>query len=61
MEETRLETPQNRFQQQFGTPKARTAAKVRDHMSSFVQEYISHAPFVVLATSDREGNCDTYS
>lgn len=59
MEETLLATPQNRFQEQFGKPKARTAAKVRDSLSPFVQEYISKSPFVILATSDRDGNCDT--
>tara|TARA_Y100000588_G_scaffold355647_2_gene411038 strand:- start:8428 stop:9003 length:576 start_codon:yes stop_codon:yes gene_type:complete len=59
MTEPLLETPQNRFQEQFGTPKARTAAKVRDSMSEFVQEYIRHSSFVVLATSDRDGKCDT--
>ena len=59
MEETLLETPQNRFQEQFGKPKARTAAKVRNQMSPFVQEYINHSSFIVLATSDGEGNCDT--
>jgi len=51
--------PANRFQEQFGTPKGRAAVKVRDHMTSYVQEFISRSPFVVMATSDPQGNCDT--
>ena len=49
----------NRFQEQFGTPSGRAAIKVRDYMTPFVQEFIQHAPFVVMATSDKDGNCDT--
>ena len=49
----------NRFQEQFGTPSGRATTKVRPYMTAFVQEFIQNAPFVVMATSDRDGNCDT--
>lgn len=51
--------PANRFQDQLGTPKGRAAIKVVDYMTSYVQEFIRQSPFVVMATSDREGHCDT--
>jgi PPOX class probable FMN-dependent enzyme len=51
--------PANRFQEQFGTPKGRAAIKVRDYMTSYVKEFISQSPFVIMATSDRDGHCDT--
>lgn len=51
--------PANRFQEQFGTPKGRAAIKVRDYMTSYVKNFIRQSPFVIMATSDREGHCDT--
>ncbi|PON19544.1 hypothetical protein C2W62_02260, partial [Candidatus Entotheonella serta] len=51
--------PANRFQEQFGTPKGRAATKVVDYMTSYVQEFIRQSPFVVMATSDQDGHCDT--
>jgi PPOX class probable FMN-dependent enzyme len=51
--------PANRFQEQFGIPKGRAAVKVRDYMTSYIKEFISQSPFVIMATSDREGHCDT--
>ena len=29
-----------------------------DSMTPYVQEFIKHSPFVVMASSDAEGNCD---
>lgn len=52
-------TPANRFQEQFGSPKGRAAVKVRDYMTPYVKDFIGHAPFVIMATSDAEGHCDT--
>lgn len=52
-------TPANRFQEQFGTPKGRAAIKVRDYMTPYVKDFIGHSPFVIMATSDAEGHCDT--
>lgn len=51
--------PANRFQEQFGTPKGRAVTKVRDYMTPYVKEFISQSPFVIMATSDHEGHCDT--
>lgn len=59
MEDTSIETPTNRFQEQFGTPGQHAIDKVHGYLSPFVKEYISCSSFVVLSTSDREGNCDS--
>ena len=53
-------TNDNRFTAVFGAPDptGRAVTKVIDRMSDFVQEFIRLSPFVVMATSDAEGNCD---
>ena len=51
-------TTRNRFAEEFGNPKDTTAAKVKPQMSSYVQEFIKHAPFAVMATSDASGQSD---
>jgi len=51
-------TPKNRFQETFGTPSDRARTKVIDTLSEDVQEFIQQAPFVVLATSNSNGQCD---
>ncbi|MBO6655812.1 MAG: pyridoxamine 5'-phosphate oxidase family protein [Pseudomonadales bacterium] len=33
-------------------------AKVVDHVDEFAREFIEKAPFLILSTSDAEGNCD---
>jgi uncharacterized protein len=48
----------NRFAEMFGYPKGRAVTKLKNSMTPFVQEFIQHAPFAVLATSDRDGRCD---
>src|SRR5919197_1511136 len=48
----------NRFAEMFGYPKRRAVTKLKNSMTPFVQEFIQHAPFAVLATSDRDGRCD---
>lgn len=50
--------PANSFQEEFGLPSEGARTKVVDFMEERVQEFIRHSPFVVLATSDAEGNCD---
>ena len=52
------ETGQNRLTESFGLPKDTTAAKVLPYMTDYVQEFISNAPFAVMATSDAQGNPD---
>lgn len=48
----------NRFADTFGYPTGRAVTKVKDYMTSYVQEFISHSPFVVMASSDSEGHTD---
>jgi len=48
----------NLFQEKFGKPSGRAATKVVPYMNEWVQEFIRHAPFAVLASSDAQGNCD---
>lgn len=48
----------NSFQEIFGPPSAGAANKVVDYMTDWVQSYIRHAPFAVMASTDANGNCD---
>lgn len=48
----------SRFAETFGLPKDTTAAKVLPYMTDYVQEFISNAPFAVMATSDANGQSD---
>jgi len=50
----------NRFADMFGypNPTGRAVTKLKDYMTSYVQEFIQHAPFVIMATGDAEGRCD---
>ena len=50
--------PTNRYQETFGTPSERARTKVVDYLDEFVQNFIRHAPFAVLASADGDGNCD---
>ena len=53
-------TNDNRFTAVFGAPDptGRAVTKVQNRMTDFVQAFIELSPFVVMATSDAEGNCD---
>ena len=48
----------NKFSDTFGYPTGRAATKVVDHMTPYVQEFISQSPLVIQASSDSKGNCD---
>ncbi len=48
----------SRLVEQFGAPKETTAAKVKPFMTDYVQEFIRHSPFAVMATSDASGQAD---
>lgn len=50
--------PSNRFQEKFGTPSGGAVTKVVDHLNDYVREFIRNAPFVVMATANRDGQCD---
>ena len=50
----------NRFAEKFGypNPNGRAVTKVKDYMTSYVQDFIRHAPFMIMASSGEEGHCD---
>ena len=48
----------NPFTQQFGQPTERVANKVKDVLPEPVKDFIRQSPFIVMATSNREGWCD---
>jgi hypothetical protein len=48
----------NPFNQKFGNPTERVANKVKDALPEPVKDFIRQSPFIVMATSNREGWCD---
>lgn len=48
----------NQAQQLFGTPSDRAQVKVHSYMKEWVQSYIQHSPFMVMASSNQAGACD---
>jgi PPOX class probable FMN-dependent enzyme len=42
----------------YRRPAQRSLDKEVDHLDRHCRDYIAHAPFLVLATSDTEGRCD---
>ena len=53
-----IEQERSRFNDQFGEMSERARVKVKGEMSEFVQKFIQASPFVVMASSDPDGNCD---
>jgi uncharacterized protein len=49
---------ESKFQEKFGHPVERTKGKVRPYMAAWIQDFIRHSPFCVMATSNAEGDCD---
>jgi predicted pyridoxine 5'-phosphate oxidase superfamily flavin-nucleotide-binding protein len=49
---------ETKYQQKFGFPADRTARKVKPAMAAWIQEFIKHSPFCILATSNADGYCD---
>jgi PPOX class probable FMN-dependent enzyme len=47
-----------KYQDKFGYPVERTKGKVRSHMAPWIQGFIRHSPFCVMATSNAKGDCD---
>lgn len=47
-----------KYRQKFGPPAERTKSKVRPSMAPWLQEFIRHSPFCVMATSNAQGDCD---
>ncbi|MED1864435.1 pyridoxamine 5'-phosphate oxidase family protein [Fictibacillus nanhaiensis] len=50
---------QEELRQMLGTPSLRGQNKVIPRMDEHCKDFISHSPFVIIATSDHEGNCDS--
>ncbi len=48
----------NTYQEKFGHPAERTKGKVRPAMHPWIQDFIRHSPFCVMATSSGSGDCD---
>ena len=48
----------NKYQEKFGYPVERTKGKVKPAMAAWIQDFIRHSPFCVLATSNADGDCD---
>ena len=48
----------NKFNRNFGLPIERIATKVKAELSEPVKEFIAQSPFMVMATSSRDGRCD---
>ena len=42
----------------LGEPAESLRLKIADHVNDVTRRFIEHAPFLCLATSDAEGNCD---
>ena len=49
---------ENKYQDKFGYPAERIKGKVRPVMAAWIQDFIRHSPFCVLATSNADGDCD---
>src|SRR6476660_2639480 len=47
-----------KYQDKFGHPIERTKGKVRPFMAVWIQDFIRHSPFCVMATSNENGDCD---
>src|SRR6266849_1668097 len=47
----------NRFAEKFGypNPNGRAVTKVKDYMTAYVQAFIRHAPFMIMAKSGQPG------
>jgi len=46
------------FNSAFGAPSDRAVAKLKTHLTPYVQEFIQAAPFAVMATTGDDGRCD---
>ena len=48
----------SQYNDAYGAPSDRAVAKLKTHLTPYVQEFIKLSPFAVLASADSEGNCD---
>ena len=49
---------ENKFTSTFGFPSDRAMTKVKDTLSEPIKQFIAESPFLVMATSDKDGKCD---
>ena len=49
---------ENQFNKAFGTPSERAVGKLKNTLSDVVKDFIAQSPFIVIATSNRAGECD---
>ena len=52
------EADRTKFNDHFGEPSERAVAKLKGHLTPWVQEFVRNAPFAVMATTDADGHCD---
>lgn len=48
----------SRFTRAFGVPIERIRTKIKDALTEPVKAFIAESPFLMMATSDRQGRCD---
>ena len=48
----------SRYNETFGPPSERAVLKLKSHLTPYVQEFISAAPFAIMATTSGDGRCD---
>ena len=48
----------NKFTSVFGFPSERAVTKVKDFLTEPIKEFIAESPFLVMATSSGDGECD---
>ncbi|MEM7003946.1 MAG: pyridoxamine 5'-phosphate oxidase family protein, partial [Pseudomonadota bacterium] len=46
------------LREELGGPHPLAAKKVKDHLEPYVQRFIEHASFAVMASANAEGDCD---
>ena len=49
----------NKFTKTFGFPVEKVRTHKRDYLTGPVKDFIAESPFLVMATSNAEGKCDT--
>ena len=48
----------SRYNDAYGPPSDRAVAKLKTHLTPYVQEFIQNAPFAIMATTGEDGRCD---
>lgn len=59
MKVTNYVRSQEELRLMLGTPSLRGQNKVISRLDEHCKDFIAHSPFVILARSDHEGNCDS--